>query len=141
MINRNKKITNKDKTPTKENTDNNPPMNLIVTILTQMKKQTNIGKHTKDNNIDNIKIKTKTHTKTLLKDKIEKTVTNNNILWTINHPKIMSKTIQTSRIQPTKNHKIQIQQMTTQRKAPQIEKKTTNKNINTKTLCCINITK
>ena len=54
-------------------------MNLIVTILTQMKKQTNIGKHTKDNNIDNIKIKTKTHTKTLLKDKIEKTVTNNNI--------------------------------------------------------------
>ena len=79
MINWNKKITNKDKTPTKENTDNNPLMNLIVTILTQMKKQTNIGKHTKDNNIDNIKIKTKTHTKTLLKDKIEKTVTNNNI--------------------------------------------------------------
>ena len=56
--NQNKKSTtkgkNKDKTPTTENTDNTALMNPIIITLTQMKKQTTLGKHTEDGNIINI---------------------------------------------------------------------------------------
>ena len=45
---------NKDKTPTTENTDNTLLMNPMIITLTQMKKQTTLGKHTEDGNINNI---------------------------------------------------------------------------------------
>ena len=72
MENQNKKNIcreeNKDKTTTIETIDNTLPMNLTTSTL--MKTQITHGKHTEDNNINNIKPKTKPHTKTLNQNKI-----------------------------------------------------------------------
>ena len=64
-----------------------------------MKTQKTHGKHTEDGNINNIKPKTKPHTKTLNQNKI---TVSNNILWTTNLLKTTSKTTQIFRIQLTK---------------------------------------
>ena len=80
-----------------------PPMTQTVTTSTHMKKQINHGKYTEDDKIDNIKNKTKKRTKMLAKDKRDKIIITKYAQWTINHPKTINKTIQTSKIQPTKN--------------------------------------
>ena len=59
---------NTDKTTTTERIDNTLPMN--PTTSTLMKTQITHGKHTEDDNINNIKPKTKPHTKTLNQNKI-----------------------------------------------------------------------
>ena len=86
-----------------KSTDNIPPMTQTVTTSTHMKKQINHGKYTEDDKIDNIKNKTKKRTKMLAKDKRDKIIITKYAQWTINHPKTINKTIQTSKIQPTKN--------------------------------------